>query len=175
MFIRSEHIYLRALESTDLELLYVSENDSSIWKVSNTLTPFSKDVLELYLHSAHQDIYTNKQLRLMICLTTTHESIGTIDLFEFDPMHARVGVGILIFEPYRKKGYASEAIELVKQYTHRTLLMHQLYCNISASNVESLSLFEKCGFEKIGIKKQWNKISRDQFEDEWMYQLIFKS
>ena len=72
MFINSEHIYLRALESSDLELLYVSENDSRIWKVSNTITPFSKDVLELYLHSAHQDIYTNKQLRCMICLNQNH-------------------------------------------------------------------------------------------------------
>lgn len=174
MFIKSEHIYLRALESTDLELLYASENDSSIWKVSNTLTPFSKDVLELYLHSAHQDIYTNKQLRLMICLNQTHESIGTIDLFEFDPMHLRVGVGVLIFEQYRKKGYAFEAIELVKQYAQHTLFMNQLFCNISTSNKESIELFEKCNFEKIGIKKQWNKIAKNQFEDEWMYQLILR-
>ena len=28
MFIQSEHIYLRALESTDLEVLYTSENNT---------------------------------------------------------------------------------------------------------------------------------------------------
>ena len=106
MFIKSEHIYLRALESSDLELIYNSENNTAVWKVSNTLTPFSKDVLELYLHAAHQDIYTNKQLRLMICLNSSNKPIGTIDLFEFDPMHFRVGVGVLIFEAFRKKGYA---------------------------------------------------------------------
>lgn len=173
MFIKSEHIYLRALESSDLELLYVSENDLGIWKVSNTITPFSKDVLELYLHSAHQDIYTNKQLRLMICLIQNHAPIGTIDLFDFDPMNLRVGVGILIFEEFRKKGYASEAIDLVKKYTHETLLMNQLYCNISSLNTESITLFEKTGFQKIGIKKQWNQIAKNKFEDELMYQLIF--
>lgn len=173
MFIKSEHIYLRALESSDLELLYISENDSTIWKVSNTITPFSKDILELYLHSAHQDIYTNKQLRLMICLTHNHTPIGTIDLFDFDPMHLRVGVGVLIFEEFRKKGYALEAIELVKKYAHETLLMHQLFCNISSSNSESIALFEKTGFQKIGIKKQWNQVSKNKFEDELMYQLIF--
>ena len=173
MFIQSEHIYLRALESTDLEVLYTSENNTAIWKVSNTLTPYSKDVLELYLETAHQDIYATKQLRLMICLNSTNQPIGTIDLFEFEPMHLRVGVGVLIFEAYRKKGYAFEAIELVKAYTRDTLLMNQLFCNISSSNMESVSLFEKCGFEKIGSKKQWNKISANQFEDELMYQLIF--
>lgn len=175
MFIKSEHIYLRALESTDLESLYTSENNPSVWKVSNTITPFSKDILELYLQTAHQDIYTNKQLRLMICLNQTNEPIGTIDLFEFDPMHFRVGVGVLIFEAFRKKGYAFEAIELVKEYAQNTLLMNQVFCNISVSNIESIILFEKCNFEIIGIKKQWNRISMNQFEDELMYQIILKN
>jgi|JI10StandDraft_1071094.scaffolds.fasta_scaffold24551_2 diamine N-acetyltransferase len=173
MFIKSEHIYLRALEPGDLAVLYTTENNTSVWKVSNTLTPYSKAILELYLETAHQDIYTTKQLRLMICESSTDKAIGTIDLFDFDPMNARVGVGVLIFEDFRKKGYASQAIELVKDYASKTLLLNQLFCNISASNKESVSLFEKCGFEKIGTKKQWNKISPNQFEDEWMYQLIF--
>ncbi len=173
MFIKSEHIYLRALEASDLELLYVSENDTAIWKVSNTITPFSKDVIELYLHSAHQDIYTNKQLRLMICLNQNHTPIGTIDLFDFDPMNLRVGVGVLVFEGFRRKGYAGEAIDLVKKYTQEILMMNQLFCNISSSNSDSISLFEKSGFEKIGVKKQWNQISKNIFEDELMYQLIF--
>lgn len=173
MFICSEHIYLRALESTDLDLLYTFENNRSIWKVSNTLAPFSKDVLDLYLHSAHQDIYTNKQLRLMICLNNTHEAIGTIDLFEFEPLHLRVGVGVLIFESFRKMGYAFEALNLVMEYTHRTLLLHQLFCNISSSNHESIALFEKCSFKKVGIKKDWNQISNNLFEDELLYQIIF--
>lgn len=173
MFIKSEDIYLRALEPADLAVLYTTENNTSVWKVSNTLTPYSKAILELYLETANQDIYTTKQLRLMICENSTHKAIGTIDLFDFDPMNVRVGVGVLIFEYFRKKGYASQAIELVKDYASKTLLLNQLFCNISASNKESVSLFEKCGFEKIGTKKQWNKISPNQFEDEWMYQLIF--
>ena len=67
MFIQTEHIYLRALEPTDLELLYTCENDRLVWKVSNTITPFSKYILQQYLESSQNDIYTNKQLRLMIC------------------------------------------------------------------------------------------------------------
>jgi diamine N-acetyltransferase len=172
MFLKSNSIFLRALESTDLELIYALENNMEIWQVSNTLTPFNKDVIELYLHAAHQDIYTNKQLRLMICLNDLNTAIGTIDLFDYDPMHLRVGIGILIFDEFRKRGYAFEAIELIKQYCKNTLLLNQLYCNISESNAESISLFEKSGFEKIGLKKQWNRIKMNQFEDELMFQCI---
>ena len=174
MFIKSEHIYFRALESSDLDLLYQCENDHNVWKISNTQTPFSKDTLSQYLEVAHQDIYTNKQLRLLICLNNTHDAIGTIDLFEFDPAHARVGVGILIFEKYRSNGFAFDAIQLLKQYAFEILLVNQLYCNISVSNEKSIALFEKCDFEMIGVKKQWNKISLNQFEDELMYQFIPK-
>lgn len=109
----------------------------------------------------------------MICLIKDNTSIGTIDLFEFEPLHLRVGIGILIFEQFRKKGYGAEAICLVKKYTQQILMMHQLFCNISSSNIESISLFEKNGFQKIGIKKQWNQISKNIFEDELMYQLVF--
>ena len=174
MFIQTEHIYLRALEPTDLELLYTCENDRLVWKVSNTITPFSKYVLQQYLEASQNDIYTNKQLRLMICKTKSHECIGTIDLFDFDALNGRVGLGILIFELFRKQGFAYEAIALVKQYVFDTLLLNQLYCNISSSNSESITLFEKCGFQQIGLKKQWNRVKTNQFEDEWIYQLINK-
>lgn len=172
MFIKSEHIFLRALEKQDLETLYECENNTAVWKVSNTQTPFSKYILEQYLESSHQDIYTTKQLRLMICLNSLEEIIGTIDLFEFEPAHARVGVGILIFEQFRNKGFAFDALNCLKQYAFEILMVNQLFCNISSSNHESMKLFEKLGFENSGTKKQWNKIAVNQFEDELIYQLI---
>ena len=172
MFINAEHIFLRAVEKQDLETLYECENNTGVWKISNTQTPFSKYVLEQYLESSHRDIYTNKQLRLMICLNHSNECVGTIDLFEFEPAHARIGVGILVFEQFRHKGFALEALNCLKQYVFNILLVNQLFCNISSSNSESINLFEKAGFEKAGIKKQWNKIAVNVFEDELMYQLI---
>jgi len=33
--------------------------------------------------------------------------------------------------------------------------VHQLYCNILANNCESMDLFQKLGFERIGVKKEW--------------------
>jgi len=42
-------VRLRSLEPEDLELLYLWENDPSIWKVSNTLVPFSRFILRQYL------------------------------------------------------------------------------------------------------------------------------
>ncbi len=172
MFIKSGHIFLRAVEKSDLDVLYACENDMAVWKVSNTQTPFSRYVLQQYLNTAHQDIYTNKQLRLMICMQDSGVAVGTIDLFEFEPAHARIGVGVLIFEAFRHNGYAYEALCCLKQYAFDTLLLNQLYCNISASNGDSIRLFEKLGFQNSGIRKSWNKTAEGRFEDELFYQLV---
>jgi diamine N-acetyltransferase len=174
MFIKGKDIYLRALEPSDVDVLYKWENNRQIWHVSNTQTPFSRYVLEQFLVNAHEDIYTNKQLRLIISENEKDDAIGAIDLFDFEPYHLRAGVGILISEDYRKKGYAYEALELLEDYAFNTLLLKQLYCNVTVSAAASLQLFEKAGFEKIGLKKSWNRVSATHFEDEWLLQLINK-
>jgi len=53
-------ITLRALEPDDVELLYRWENDSAVWKVSNTKIPVSKFILASYIKSADRDIWKAK-------------------------------------------------------------------------------------------------------------------
>lgn len=174
MFIKGENIHLRALEPEDVDVLYKWENNREIWHVSNTQTPFSRYVLEQFLVNAHEDIYTNKQLRLIISPNENDEAVGAIDLFDFDPYHLRAGVGILISEEYRNKGYAFEALELLKDYAFNNLLLKQLYANVTVNAPLSLQLFEKSGFEKVGLKKSWNRVSATEFGDEWLLQHINK-
>src|SRR5687768_15118229 len=160
-----ELIQLGALEPDDLEHLYEWENDSSVWSVSGTLAPFSRFVLEEYLKNSHQDIFTTKQLRLMIEVILTDEdgemdieprSIGCIDLFDFDPRNKRAGVGILIANTKdRGKGYATEALHLLIEYAFSVLDLHQLYANVRFDNEGSVALFKKLGFEITGLKNDW--------------------
>ena len=145
------HVKLRALEPGDVDLLYTWENDPSVWNVSNTLSPFSRFQMEELVLNTQNDIFASRQLRLMVDLVEMGSGempAGTIDLFDFDPYHHRAGIGILILEPYRQKGYAFEAMEIFIRYAFGTLQLHQLYCNISPDNTSSLHLFEKLGFVK---------------------------
>ncbi len=170
--LKGEHIYLRALEPEDLEFIYTIENDEQIWEMSATQTPYSRFLIRQYLENAQQDIYEAKQLRLMIC---THDDamLGLIDLFDFNPTHRRAGIGILIAErEERGKGYGKEALQLLVEYGKRHLHLHQLYANISADNIASIKLFEKQGFQSIGIKKDWNLVGTT-FKDELLYQLLY--
>ena len=168
--LKGENIQLRALEPSDLETLYHWENDINIWKVSQTITPFSKHVLSKYLENAHQDIFTAKQLRLII--EKNSRSIGTIDLFDFDPTHQRAAVGIWIADlGERQKGYAREALKILIDYAFKQLQLKQIYCNISSINKASINLFSGLDFILVGVKKDWNK-TQEGWEDELLFQRL---
>ena len=165
-------IRLRALEPEDMELLYDWENNDSYWTISNTVSPFSKYTLKRYLENSHKNVYETGQLRFMIDHIPDNKTIGTIDIFDFDPFHKRAGLGILIAnEAYRRKGYASMSLTCLVDYCFKTLQLHQLYCNILDNNCESMDLFKKQGFVQCGIKKEWI-LTSDGYLDEYQFQLI---
>ena len=172
MFLKGESRFIRALEPSDANILYQWENNMDLWPVSFTQIPFSRFILEEFVNSAHNDIYTSKQLRLMVNSLHDNSTIGIIDLFEFDPQHLRCGLGIYIHESYRKQGAAHECIDLIKKYCFNTLFLKQVYVQVNTSNTASLALFEKAGFEKNGLKKSWTKTGVDSYEDVWFLQCI---
>jgi diamine N-acetyltransferase len=160
--IQGKKIILRTVLPSDADILYKWENDRSNWDVSGTKKPFTKKEIKDFIEN-QKDIYLDKQLRLMICTPaprlplssiqkkrrneeSENRSIGCIDLFEFDKKKA--GVGILIDKKYRNKGYASEALSLLIQYSFYTLNLKELFCHISESNLHSMKLFKK---HKFGI------------------------
>ena len=172
--IQNDTIRLRAVEPADVDLLYSWENNMDLWLVSNTIAPFSKAQLARYVKNAALDIYQTKQLRLMIDALKedrVDETVGIIDMFDFDPYHNRAGVGIMINRKWSGRGLAASALRLFMDYAFNTLHLHQLYCNIAASNSPSIRLFETAGFKLVGVKKDWLK-AETGYEDELLFQCL---
>jgi diamine N-acetyltransferase len=169
--LKGEHVYLRALEPEDLDFIHAIENDETIWEISNTQTPYSRYLIKQYLEQAHKDIYEVKQLRLVIS-NYESESLGMIDIFDFDFKNRRAGIGILIKNiSNRKNGYGSEALKLLVDYGFNHLDLHQMYCNILEDNLASIKLFTNQGFKKIGLKKDWIQ-HNGTFKNEYLFQRI---
>jgi diamine N-acetyltransferase len=162
-------IILRPLEPNDIELLYKWENNMEVWELSNTRAPYSKYVLAEYIKNSVKDIYETKQLRLIIN-NWENQPVGAVDLFDFDPYHQRAGVGILIHNAEdRNRGYATDVLEALSEYAIHALGLKQLYANIAADNHQSIHLFEKAGFVKAGVKKDWLK-TISGWKDEILFQ-----
>ena len=151
------NVGLRAMEPKDVDLMHKWENDTEVWNVSGTTSPFSKYTIEKYIESCKNDIYTNKQLRLAIQLNEVSEkTVGYIDLYDFDPQHRRAGVEILIGDKTeRRKNYAKESLQLLIKYAFNTLNLNQLYCHVQETNQPSVHLFSTMGFRQTGILHDW--------------------
>lgn len=172
MELTNGNITLRALEPSDVELLYQWENDTAVWKVSNTFAPLSKFALANYIKSADSDIWESKCLRLII-EDENKQAVGTIELFDFEPYHSRAGLGVMIYDnENRRKGTAKMAVELFCQYATNELGLSQVYVNIAESNKASLNLFDKLNFRLAGTKTKWLRTAQG-WENELMFQKIF--
>ena len=164
------NIQLRAIEPADLGLLYLWENDAEVWRVSGTIAPVSRDRLARFISEQSYDLYATRQIRLIVDVDGV--MVGSVDIFDFEPLHRRFGVGILIYaDEHRRRGYASRVIEMVKEYARNTLDLKQIWVTIDEDNAASIALFESCGFVLSARRREWiNRAGR--YIDELEYQCI---
>lgn len=142
----NQRIFLRQVEFNDLAILLEWENNPDNWEVSGTKSPFTEEEMIDFIIE-QTDFRSSGQLRLMICLNENSLPIGAIDLFEINLNEQMAGVGILINEiQHRKKGYATEALHLLKTIAKSELHLSKLYCTIHPDNESSIQLFLNGGF-----------------------------
>ena len=153
-WLENDRLVLRAPETEDLELMYRMENDSKLWSVGDTLLPYSRYTLRAYLEQSRQDLFTERQARFVIMLRSG-EAVGMIDIANYDPVNSRAEICIGLLGEYRGLGIASEALQLLCDYSFRRLHIHQLYAYIGVENLESRKLFSKKGFVEASILKDW--------------------
>ena len=166
--IQNDRVLLRAPERADVDALYLWENDAP-----DTLNePLSRLAVWTYVHDYKADIYSRREMRLMIDDIATGVTVGHIDLVDFDPKHRRAGIGIYIAEDFRRSGFASEAIELLTAYSCNNLHIKQLWAQVAADNAPSLALFRSVGFDEVASLPQW--FSRgEKFVDVKIFAKIF--
>lgn len=147
-------IRLRAMEPSDIELLYYMENDESIWSVGVTNVPYSRHLLADYIENASGDIYTDKQVRLIV-ENEEGASIGIVDLMDFSPAHRRAELGIVIQNDYRGQGYAKAVIRKMLEYGKEVVHLHQIYAIVPQNNKSSVRMLESIGFQRNMELKDW--------------------
>lgn len=163
---------LRALEPCDLDVMYGWENDTSVWRVSGTQAPFSRHILSHLIEQQQFDIYSTRQMRLVVESVATAEAVGAVDLFEFDPHNRRAGVGIIIGPEHRQKGYGLDALLTLEAYAREVLMLRQLWCSVTQDNKASRALFQKAGYEQCGCRREWILTPEGALDEILMQRLL---
>lgn len=170
MWLSNDYIKLRALEPEDLDLLYSWENQSEFWDSTSTIQPYSRFALKEYISQIAANIYETGQLRLMIVEKENGQTVGTIDLYDFDIHHSRLAVGLFVAPEYQSKAYGTTSLKLIEDYVFNFLKINQIYCYVAKDNHISLKLFRSADYQETTIKA-WIKTDKG-FSDVSFFQKI---
>lgn len=162
-------VRLRAMEPEDVEMLYELENDQSLWACGDTTAPYSRATLRRYVAETLNDIYQDRQLRMVI--EADAKPVGCADLFSFDPVHRRAEVGIALLPAARGCGIGCQAIRQLSAFVREHLAFTQLYAIVDCTNVAAQSIFLSCGFRQTACLKSW-LMRGNKPHDALLYQLL---
>lgn len=161
-------LILRKPLESDLNQFLVWEN--SLKNIHYTDRPvfYTVNQLHKFLNS-DQDLLLHNQLRLVIQYGDL--AVGCIDLYDFDIVNSRAGVGIFLDAKFRSQGLGAKSLALLKKISSEQYIINGLYADIISSNISSIKIFEKNGFIKTGTKKSWFRVE-DSFEDVIFFQCL---
>ena len=162
----TKNVTLRMPKLLDLDQLLLWENNLDNSLFSDNPIFYTNQQIEQFLTS-DQDIFSDGQLRFMI--DSSGFPVGCVDLFEYDMVNSRAGVGIFIDEKFRKMGIASKALSSLKTICTKDYFISNLYANILHTNQLSIQLFERAGFTKNGVKENWIRTENSML-DVWFFQ-----
>lgn len=162
----TKNVTLRMPKLLDLDQLLLWENNLKNSLFSDNPIFYTKEQIEEFLTS-DQDIFLNLQMRFMI--DSSGSAVGCIDLFEYDMVNSRAGVGIFIDEKFRNMGIATKALSLLKSICIKDYFISNLHANILHTNKASIQLFKRAGFNKNGVKENWIRTENTML-DVWFFQ-----
>ena len=81
-------------------------------------------------------------------------------------------VGYSIDKEYEGKGYMKEAVNLALEYAKNYLDLHRLEASILTDNVRSKGVLLSCGFEEVGLNKNYLYINGSWRDHITFYKII---
>lgn len=97
--------------------------------------------------------------------------VGCVELYNYDPVNHRAAVGIVVSNEYRHQGYGTIMIQALTDFCRQNTSLHQVYADIAATNLPSLRIFQRAGYQHCATLRDW-VVRADHYIDTLRYQLI---
>lgn len=81
--------------------------------------------------------------------------IGNLGLHKVDRIHRKADLGVVIGEPaYWSQGFGTDAIRLALRYGFDRLALNKISLDVLEYNVRAIRSYEKCGFQREGLRRE---------------------
>ncbi len=151
-FLDGDRLYLRPLDTGDLECCLRWMNDPELLQFLGRKTPMSREMETEWLAKQYQD---ERHTNLAIVLKDGDRHIGNCGLDNADLLNRNASFGIFIGEAdAREQGYGTEAVRLLLDYGFAQLNLHRIDLTVFSFNERARKAYEKAGFVLEGTRRE---------------------
>mgnify|MGYP000176644223 CR=1 FL=1 len=140
-------ISLRLVELRDAALIFDWETDKEIRRFTERDAPITIELIEAVIRE-QRSVFDSGQVRFIVCNKHSNIPVGLVDLYNIDFTTETAEVGIAIIDELnRQKGFASAALDEIKEYAANVLGIYCLRSFVEFDNIASNILFERLGYD----------------------------
>lgn len=166
--LQTDRLHLRKMKLSDSPSLFKIWSDPDVTKFMNisclTNDNQVKEMITL-LDDLSQD---RKAIRYSIIEKESNEIIGSCGFNSLDFENAKTEIGYEIAKSFWGRGYASEAIDALLNYSFSCLEMNRIEAKVEPENANSIKLLQRLNFTFEGTLRQYERVD-GEFNDLNIY------
>jgi ribosomal-protein-alanine N-acetyltransferase len=156
--IKTERLLLRKLIPEDASVIFNLRSDPAVNKyVNRPLALDMNDALN-FINNINMSIDRNNALYWGIYLVEMSQLIGTICVWNISANDAAAETGYELLPEFQGKGYVSEALTYVLDYSFHVIGLTSMYAYVLPSNARSIKVLNKLGFKLIGKAEEGDEV-----------------
>jgi diamine N-acetyltransferase len=125
------------------------------------------------------DNWLNKRLAdehgvfFIIADVESNNCVGFVQLINIDFISRRGDLGICLDKQYQGKGYASNALLLLENYTKKVFNIRKFLLQVLGDNYRAINFYKKNGYCEVGILRE-HFYMNNEFNDVILMEKIYK-
>jgi len=169
--LQGKRVCLRAPTPDDADALFALFADSEVMRYWSRPPMTARAEAEGLIGEILDGFAQRTILNWMVESRQDGALIGTCALFRIDARHRRAEIGYSLRRDHWGRGFASEAVSLLLDWTFRTLGLHRIEADIDPRNDGSRRLLARLGFSSEGLLRERYFVG-DEISDTELFGLL---
>lgn len=161
-------IRLRPFLAEDVELVMSVAHDPLIPLITSVPVSGSRAEAQAFIERQHERLGSGVGYSFAIADSTTDEAVGQIGVWLRNRDEGRISIGYWIGSRFRRKGFASAALNAITEWALTLDGAERLELYIEPWNEGSWRTAQRAGYQREGLMREWQRVGRER-RDMYMY------
>ncbi|HEY5674530.1 MAG TPA: GNAT family N-acetyltransferase [Malonomonas sp.] len=173
--LQTERLRLRPFIADDAEMLVKLAGTREIADTTISVPhPYTPTAAKSWIVGLPHLYRTGSAIHFVISLLETKQMIGSVALRVIDKNNATAELEVWIGQPWRRQGYAGEALQEMLDFAFRQLELNRLYSYHFSGDRVAEQFLQKQGFELEGVLREAVRKTTD-YQDISLSALLAKN